>query len=1374
MESRGVGATLFFVVAAVVGVFAPLRSVRDSAGGSEASSVRRVLTDGPAPKTKPKPAGPVRGSDLVCEYVKAGADTVRRSIKDRPSACRGHVSIDQILIAVLPDPLDSHLDWAFDAALEAIRRGFERANYVPDRYWLPWRPTVDSSAAGLEQAAALRATAPGVILFRTSDTLSNSLALVYLVGETPTRGLQSVAFRAALADRASLIAAAPSLGWTIGRDRDLKHTLGIVGPILSGSARSLRRALDAADLPGITTVSIISGGATASSNAALLRCTPGETAFPQRCTGPMLTFAATVHPADTLLDRVEKMLQADFNIPRSRIAYLTEAGTQYGQRIAIRDKSPTTFYGRQTAFQATATPRTGDTGTARPSENIRGKTALAERPLLIPVPLNISRLRREYIRVTSPADTAGRNQTARTKLDWRDPSSATESPPPLSELTAPVIERTIDDIEQTLILHRIQAVGIIATDVRDRLFLASVVKERFRDVKLFFVGSHSLYLRPELNEQLRGALVVSTYPLFLENQFWDLGYDRDRQRMVFTSDLSEGTYNATVAQFGRDFDLFDYGYPLDTSWYGRPLPRFCAPPIWLSVIGSGSIAPLQAWKLPNVAQAPPSSYVYYRDCPRAIAHSDAEHTSAEEWFFTLLIACGFLGLCALVVKRALNELSRLGAWISAKLTRSAPLATSQVEEMNPRRDDEEASRARTAAADAPSDASTLRWARYQFALLLHEESWTIFLFTTIVCAFVPLALVVFRPQLHGLVPHAAVGGLIILLFLVSVTGLALLAAIGRDLARTGQFKGIGVRLSGWGKHLLLLAVALLYLTASALWLLRATGLLPLNGDKSLAALYVFRTLQLNSGLSPALPLLLGAAGLAIWSVAHLKRVRFLGRLSAFEAACDREKVSADQIAPAHQATPTIGIDRDTTSAGEEPLGTAIGFRRCIWAIRSGLLDLLPREEREQSKSADPISSRRRAGPRAMSVALLVGFLLFATWTVVQFEPTLEAAALSRGFPEPSAFDWLFRFLVISAMTFPAWSLFRLVIVWRALRTCMQHVEAIPLGGAFERLPKSIASMTRFAPFTPPSSSALDLELDRAACIRWLRLEPMSTAANAQGEVAPAVALDPDASSERGASRPAVPLLRSDSFAFEAGVETAFSQLYGELIGTMKQRDAYLVGLSEQSPSGGSTPPQNGASNGGGNGEPSLRTAAATSARDSHSRVLHHVAVREHETVFIEMSDVATMPPAPKPAAGEQRVLILQELVALYVVDYIEWVVRQLRQLALSLIIALTLTTLLLTSYPFEPASLLKTLFFILIGLSVASIASILFQMNRNATLSRITHTAAGEVTWNWQFGLNLALVIGVPLVTVLSAQFPEVRDFLFAWVTPIMKSLGKV
>src|SRR5262249_6551064 len=43
-----------------------------------------------------------------------------------------------VVVATLPDPLDSHLDYEFDSELAAIRQAFETSGYVIDRFWLPW------------------------------------------------------------------------------------------------------------------------------------------------------------------------------------------------------------------------------------------------------------------------------------------------------------------------------------------------------------------------------------------------------------------------------------------------------------------------------------------------------------------------------------------------------------------------------------------------------------------------------------------------------------------------------------------------------------------------------------------------------------------------------------------------------------------------------------------------------------------------------------------------------------------------------------------------------------------------------------------------------------------------------------------------------------------------------------------------------------------------------------------------------------------------------------------------------------------------------------------------------------------------------------
>ena len=58
------------------------------------------------------------------------------------------------------------------------------------------------------------------------------------------------------------------------------------------------------------------------------------------------------------------------------------------------------------------------------------------------------------------------------------------------QLTGPVVESTVDSILDAIRHEKISAVGIIATDDRDVLFLAREVKRASPDVQLFLFGTH--------------------------------------------------------------------------------------------------------------------------------------------------------------------------------------------------------------------------------------------------------------------------------------------------------------------------------------------------------------------------------------------------------------------------------------------------------------------------------------------------------------------------------------------------------------------------------------------------------------------------------------------------------------------------------------------------------------------------------------------------------------------------------------------------------------------------------------------------------------------------------------------------------------------
>src|SRR5262245_14301187 len=161
MDNRAVG--LGFVAAAAVAVGALTRSsaprpqLADSASVAQAAAAKETgATDAPFE----------RGEDLLAGFFGSA-----------PSAS-DTFSLD-VLIACVPDPYDSHLDWSFDGAMETIRRAFETAGYVTDRFWLPGpRDSVRRADHG---RVALREVRPGVVLFRSSKADERKLQLLYLI-----------------------------------------------------------------------------------------------------------------------------------------------------------------------------------------------------------------------------------------------------------------------------------------------------------------------------------------------------------------------------------------------------------------------------------------------------------------------------------------------------------------------------------------------------------------------------------------------------------------------------------------------------------------------------------------------------------------------------------------------------------------------------------------------------------------------------------------------------------------------------------------------------------------------------------------------------------------------------------------------------------------------------------------------------------------------------------------------------------------------------------------------------------------------------------------------------------------------------------------
>ncbi|HEX7138148.1 MAG TPA: hypothetical protein VF219_09890, partial [Vicinamibacterales bacterium] len=467
-------------------------------------------------------------------------------------------SVDvRFMIATIPDYVDSNSGWVADEVLGAIQAAMSRASFLLDRFRLiDWVPADDAHPDRVNESKQ-HERQPGALVFRkirpkpTDKGTQIRLQVVLLVLETPTAGVHRVALRNAM----NFIER-----WNRAVNRatgsDEPAALRVVGPVFSGSTPSL--ALELSNWKDPSTVTLITGSAMADNNVDIVKHF-----------APGVSYQATVQPTSVVMRALGHALgsmNSDWATGKG-VALLVEGNTAYGN---------------------SATPPPGSTQA----------TDAFQPKFRYPFPLHVAELRSD-----AQANTGTQISLLPTPIV---PLSLREATPPADQLpalrpqlTTPVVEATLDSILDNIRHEDVSAVGIVATDSRDVLFLAREVKKHAPDVQLFFAGAYLLYLHPEYIPYTRGAIVAAPYPLSLNVQR-RIGGEPGRQ--PFSGMIAAGVFNATLIQLGVRDRLIDYCDP------GLRLEKndtvTCAPPVWVSVIGDDGYWPLGRSEAQSAAFVP--------------------------------------------------------------------------------------------------------------------------------------------------------------------------------------------------------------------------------------------------------------------------------------------------------------------------------------------------------------------------------------------------------------------------------------------------------------------------------------------------------------------------------------------------------------------------------------------------------------------------------------------------------------------------------------------------------------------------------------------------------------------------------------------------
>ncbi len=475
------------------------------------------------------------------------------------------------VIAILPDPLHTHLSLQFDRKIEAIQQAAQDAGYDYDSSWLPWQteeqtfthlPDQDS----IDDRKDAREEQPGLILFRkrsdkpehpfesAQEPFQPGLA-IFVIGEEATRGVHRRQFENTTAWISAL---QPHVGICL--------PIAILGPTFSGSLPSLAELMAKNDVQRFLNytsvfhmpdreVRVYSGSISGKEAAEAFG---GTTVSDPRLIGWNIHFHSFVESDDRILNDYCDYLSRE-GLHADRVAFISEDETAYG--IGGIQKPPT-----EEAKKEQQTVK-------HPVQNARAddKVPCAGAVRLF-YPRDISALRAAYQAqsiFSSPNSPESDTQRKSLSTDLADPGGEAHDTVrsyggnqiPLAQ------EAQLLGIVSVLRDHRSEYLIIRSSNSLDQLFLANFFRRAYPEGRIGIRGADTLFLRERGGTGISGVMMLSTYPLIP----WDwrdwLDQSDHPTHRVFGEETVEGTYVA--ARFLLQEDLKGdkkIPKPLDDDW----------------------------------------------------------------------------------------------------------------------------------------------------------------------------------------------------------------------------------------------------------------------------------------------------------------------------------------------------------------------------------------------------------------------------------------------------------------------------------------------------------------------------------------------------------------------------------------------------------------------------------------------------------------------------------------------------------------------------------------------------------------------------------------------------------------------------------------
>ncbi|MBB5337835.1 hypothetical protein [Tunturiibacter gelidoferens] len=530
------------------------------------------------------------------------------------------------VIAAVPDPAHTHLALEFDRDIDALVQAAGDNGYVPSYYWLPWRVRAGTypaeeliSREGLKHDAT-RERQPGLIVFKRVPERPDEpgyprssfsrVIYMFLVGDTPTLGMDGSQLKNAFQYETDLYNIDKKTTFSM----KAVDELAIIGPDSSGSAASLREAIEAASTDAKSIVRKLEVNIAGSTSTDLANDLLNRRSRPSYHSLPGVNYISFGENSRLEINQLLSRISCS-GYHLERVALLWEDSTVYGESGALDKRLQSNLESKS------------DPSCMQLNNSTNGT------PVIIRFPREISLLRNAHTDSDEQQDAQSKSAPSPfLHLSLRDPG-ADDSVPQFSPEHMPLSqEAQLMAIGRQLLRNRTQFIVINASNVLDRLFLAQFLHRACPDARLIFLGGDLLLERETENAPFIGTITLSPYSLM---SLTSSSSQRRGPVRAFADSETEAYFNAASYTLwdGADNEasflhLANYSNPF------QPLSSKHAS-LWATAIGTDGYYPLGivddcASNLPRFLPTIESAKPSYTD-PKPCVEQDrnASHPSAS-------------------------------------------------------------------------------------------------------------------------------------------------------------------------------------------------------------------------------------------------------------------------------------------------------------------------------------------------------------------------------------------------------------------------------------------------------------------------------------------------------------------------------------------------------------------------------------------------------------------------------------------------------------------------------------------------------------------------------------------------------------------------